>query len=56
MTRQTKTMLNALLLEEYKKEHKIPSSLKLGIGLQQATNRARVSRQNIIASYGLVTV
>ena len=30
MTRQTKTMLNNLLLEEYKKEHKIPSSLKLG--------------------------
>ncbi len=30
MTRQTKTMLNALLLEEYKKKNKIPSSLKLG--------------------------
>ena len=30
MTRQTKTILNELLLEEYKKENKIPSSLKLG--------------------------
>ena len=30
MTRRTKTMLNELLLEEYKKENKIPSSLKLG--------------------------
>ena len=30
MTRQTKTMLNNLLLEEYKRENKISSSLKLG--------------------------
>lgn len=30
MTRRTKTMLNELLLEEYKKENKIPFSLKLG--------------------------
>jgi hypothetical protein len=30
MTRQTKTMLNALLLEEYKRENKISPSLKMG--------------------------
>ena len=30
MTRQTKVMLNELLLEEYKRKNKIPSSLKLG--------------------------
>lgn len=30
MTRQTKTMLNTLLLEEYKRKNKIPSSIKLG--------------------------
>ena len=30
MTRQTKTMLNNLLLEEYQRENKIPSSLKPG--------------------------
>lgn len=30
MTRRTKTMLNELLLEEYKRENKISSSLKLG--------------------------
>ena len=30
MTRKTKTMLNEFLLEEYKRENKISSSLKLG--------------------------
>lgn len=30
MTRKTKTMLNELLMEEYKREHKIPSYIQLG--------------------------
>lgn len=30
MTRKMKTMLNTLLLEEYKRENKIPACVKLG--------------------------